>query len=132
MIFNRSQNVSQNYNDLHQQIYVETKIVKYTEEYNKQIISVWEKSVRATHLFVSEADIAYFKEIVGNIDFNAFEVYCLLLDKNIIGFVGVAEKNIETLFLEPNYIGKGHGKKLILFAIDELKAEKVEVNEKTI
>jgi len=108
---------------------METKIIKYSEEHRKQIIGVWEKSVRATHKFVSLDDIDYFKEIVKNIDFNSFEVYCLMSNKKIIGFIGVANKSIEMLFLDPDFIGQGHGKKLILFSIDELKADRVEVNE---
>ena len=33
------------------------------------------------------------------------------------------------LFLSPEYIGKGLGRKLIDFAFSELKADKVDVNE---
>lgn len=108
---------------------LETNIIKYNEEHKKQIIAVWEKSVRATHKFVSPDDIEYFKGIVATIDFNSFEVHCLTTDKKVIGFIGVADNSIAMLFLDPDFIGQGYGRKLILFSIDELKADKVEVNE---
>jgi putative acetyltransferase len=33
------------------------------------------------------------------------------------------------LFVDPEYIGQGLGRKLLLFAINELKADKLDVNE---
>jgi putative acetyltransferase len=105
------------------------KILKYIEAQRRQIIDVWEKSVRVTHQFVSLNDIEYFKEIVKTINFSSFEVYCLLSGKKVIGFVGVAGKNIEMLFVDPDFIGHGHGKELALFAIEQLNAETVIVNE---
>jgi len=108
---------------------LDTEIIKYTALQREQIIEVWERSVRATHKFVSVEDIEYFKKIVKNIDFSSFEVYCLILNKKVLGFVGVADRSIEMLFLDPDFIGQGYGKKLISFAIDKLNAAGVTVNE---
>ncbi len=63
------------------------------------------------------------------IDFNSFEVYCLVQNSEVAGFLGVAEQKVEMLFLSPGQIGKGFGKKLMDFAITDLKANKVDVNE---
>ena len=104
-------------------------IKPYEEKYREQIISVWEISVRATHDFVSPKDIDYFKEIVKGIDFNSFPVYCLVSEDKVLGFIGVEDSTIEMLFLDPNFIGQGLGKKLMNFALSELKADKVNVNE---
>jgi putative acetyltransferase len=76
----------------------EIKIEPYRDEFRNQIVSTWEKSVRATHDFVKPADIEYFKEIVEKIDFSSFPVYCLTYNNVVIGFIGVAEFKIETLF----------------------------------
>jgi putative acetyltransferase len=105
------------------------EINPYEEKFRAQIISLWEKSVRATHQFVSPADIDYFKSIVKEIDFSSFSVYCLTHEDTLLGFLGVADHKIEMLFLDPDFIGQGYGKKLMHFAMNELKADQVDVNE---
>lgn len=105
------------------------EIHPYHEKFRSQVIMVWERSVTATHHFVSKADMAYFKSMVEQIDFNSFTVYCLVNENTVIGFIGVADHAIEMLFLDPAWIGKGFGKKLMQFAIDDLKVNKVDVNE---
>lgn len=108
---------------------MQIEIKPYEEEFREQMIDVWEKSVRATHSFVSAEDIEYFKQIVKEIDFNLFLVYYLILGTEVLGFIGVAERKIEMLFLDPKFIGKGLGTKLMQFALNELQADEVEVNE---
>jgi len=92
-------------------------------------LDVWEKSVLATHDFLSPTDFQEIKEIVATIDFNAFDGYCLLDTGKLIGFSGTANQKVEMLFLSPEQIGKGLGKKLLNFAINDLYANKVDVNE---
>lgn len=104
-------------------------IQPYTDDFKEQMVIVWEKSVRSTHGFLSNEDLNIYKNIVLSIDFNAFSVFCLITDEQVIGFIGVAESKIEMLFLLPEYIGKGFGRLLIDFGITELKADKVDVNE---
>jgi putative acetyltransferase len=101
----------------------------YHEKYREQVVFVWEKSVRATHHFVTADDIIYFKQIVQEIDFYAFDVYCLMLADRLIGFIGVAGKSIEMFFLDPDFTGQGLGDRLMRFALEDLKATKVDVNE---
>lgn len=108
------------------------EIVPYQETHRDQLVTVWEASVRATHGFLDPADIDYFKSIVMTIDFRAFPVYCLLRGKELLGFLGVSDQKIEMLFLSPACIGQGWGKKLVRFAIDELQADKVDVNEQNL
>lgn len=45
------------------------------------------------------------------------------------GFISVAEKQVEMLFLLPEYFGRGLGKKLMNYAITKLHIDKVDVNE---
>lgn len=104
-------------------------ITPYDAQFKEQIISVWEKSVRATHDFLVPSDIDYFKTVVDKIDFNAFSVYCVTRSDRVLGFIGVAEEKIEMLFLAPEHIGQGLGKILVEFAITKLNADKVDVNE---
>ena len=108
------------------------EIKAYDQKYKQQILTVWERSVLATHDFLTPADFTEIKELVQAIDFYHFQVYCLAEDDSVIGFIGVADKKIEMLFLDPKYFGQGLGKKLMDFASKELAADKVDVNEQNI
>ena len=94
------------------------------------IVDVWEASVRATHQFLKEEDILYFKPLILNEYLKAVDLRCVRdSDKNIIGFLGAAEQNIEMLFIHPDARGKGIGKSLTEYAIKILHCIKVDVNE---
>ncbi|WP_448701308.1 GNAT family N-acetyltransferase [Mucilaginibacter sp. AW1-3] len=108
---------------------LQTDIVPYQEKHRKQIIAVWERSARATHHFVAPADLDRYKTLVEKIDFSSFPVYCLVNANTVLGFIGTEGPRIETLFLDPAYIGYGFGSKLMNFALNELKANNVDVNE---
>lgn len=92
-------------------------------------MTIWEKSVIATHDFLIPTDFIEIKELVHNINFSDFQVFCLISENVLAGFVGVAEKKVEMLFLDPTYFGLGLGHKLLNFAVKELNADKVDVNE---
>lgn len=95
-----------------------------------EIVEVWEASVRATHHFLKEEHIQYFKPLILRDYLKAVQLWCVRDDeKKITGFLGVADGNIEMLFLHPSVTGKGLGKKLTHVAIHDLKATKVDVNE---
>jgi putative acetyltransferase len=108
------------------------EIVPYQDEFREQLLTVWEKSVLATHGFLNRTDFISIKEEVQIIDFNSLGVYCLIQTGTIIGYIGVANAKVEMLFLDPNYIGQGSGSKLMAFAIAELKVDKVDVNEQNV
>ncbi|AZZ91266.1 acetyltransferase [Hahella sp. KA22] len=95
-----------------------------------EIIKVWESSVRATHDFLSEEDIQFFKPLILNEYLKAVNLRCAKnADGKILGFVGVADKNIEMLFVTAEARGTGVGRRLLTYAVDELHAVKVDVNE---
>lgn len=93
-----------------------------------QLMKIWESSVLNTHDFLKEEDFKYYKkEIPGY-----FEHVSLLgfeEDGTLVGFMGVAEGNLEMLFIHNDHRGNGIGKKLIQYGIDHLKVTKVDVNE---
>ncbi len=105
------------------------ELIPYKEEFREQLIAVWEKSVSATHHFVTPEEVARLKELVKQIDFNSFQVYCLVSESKVLGFLGVEDHVIESLFLDPDYIGQKLGTRMMNFALNELKADKVNVNE---
>ncbi|MCL1127488.1 GNAT family N-acetyltransferase [Shewanella surugensis] len=95
-----------------------------------EMLSVWENSVRATHDFITEEDIEFFKPIIIE---QAFPVVKLRYVKNengsILGFVGIHDSKVEMLFILNEARGQGIGKVLLQYAIEQLGATKVDVNE---
>ena len=95
-----------------------------------EIVEVWEASVRATHHFLEEEHIQFFKPLILRDYLKMVDLRIVRNDeKRIVAFLGVADSNLEMLFLHPSSIRKGLGSKLARYAIDELKVTKVDVNE---
>lgn len=95
-----------------------------------EITCVWEASVRATHHFLSEEDILFFKPLIRNEYLKSVDLYIIKGEKEqILAFIGIDKQNIEMLFIHPSVRGKGLGKRLLSFAIKQHKAYKVDVNE---
>ncbi len=109
------------------------RIENVSKKYYPQLIEIWETSVRATHDFLTEKDILMLKPLVLDEYFPAVELRCIR-DKSdkIIGFIGIAEKKIEMLFIAPNAHGKGAGKQLVEHAIKVFDADRVDVNEQNL
>ena len=99
------------------------------EQYEELLI-VWENSVRATHDFITEEDIGFFKPIILEQAFPAVILKCIKgKHGEILGFVGVNENKVEMLFVSDDARGQSVGKKLLQFAIEQLDATQVDVNE---
>lgn len=93
-------------------------------------LEVWESSVRATHDFLTEADIQSLKPQVHDHCLTRISLLCVRDEtETVIGFVGVDAPKIEALFVDPAWQGKGGGRTLLEYAINELDAELVDVNE---
>ncbi|MDO6428566.1 GNAT family N-acetyltransferase [Thalassotalea sp. 1_MG-2023] len=106
------------------------KIEKALPHHYAELLSVWENSVRATHDFISEEDIAFFKPIIIEQAFPVVSLhYVKNIDNIIIGFVGTHENKIEMLFVIEAAQGKGIGKLLLQYAIDSYAVNYVDVNE---
>lgn len=102
--------------------------IKKTEY--KEVVDIWEASVRATHHFLKEEDIQYFKPLILNIYLDAVELKCVKNEEGrITGFLGVADQNLEMLFIYPDYRGKQIGKILLNYSIEKMNVKKVDVNE---
>ena len=96
-----------------------------------ELTDVWEASVRATHDFLPDSYIQLLRGLVKDQYLDAVMLICCKdpTSKRISGFAGVAAGKVEMLFIHPDYRGRGIGKTLLKFAIDELNAERLDVNE---
>lgn len=105
-------------------------VEKVLPEYYSEMLDVWENSVRATHDFISDEDIEFFKPIIIEQAFPAVSLRCVKSETgSIIGFVGVHDSKIEMLFILNEERGHGVGTLLLKYAIEKLNANKVDVNE---
>ena len=95
-----------------------------------ELLNVWENSVRATHDFITDEDIEFFKPIIIEQAFPAVTLECIKDEQGtILGFLGVSNAKIEMLFLRAESRGQGVGKVLLKYAIEKLGANTVDVNE---
>lgn len=96
----------------------------------EEITAVWEASVRATHHFLKEEDIQYFRPLILNKYLYAVRLFCVRdTQGRIAGFLGTSDDKVEMLFMHPDYKGKGIGKVLLTYAVEALGLRKVDVNE---
>ncbi|RZM28482.1 MAG: GNAT family N-acetyltransferase, partial [Pedobacter sp.] len=102
-----------------------------TDDYD-ELIHLWEESVRATHKFLSEKDIADYKLLIYDYYFDTQNLYYLKDEAKIQGFIGLNDDFIQMLFVRPDLIGQGIGKTLIDFAVEEHGAKTVDVNEQNV
>ena len=106
------------------------EVKERTPDLIKGLLEVWENSVRATHLFLSDSEIQSIKKYVPQA---LNEVLHLLIAEDESGrpvaFMGVETGSLEMLFIAPEERGKGLGKRLIQYGIKNYSVEKLTVNE---
>ncbi|RYY09379.1 MAG: GNAT family N-acetyltransferase, partial [Chitinophagaceae bacterium] len=95
-----------------------------------ELINVWEASVRATHDFLPEKDIMFFRDLIFEKYFDLVQLKCVRNSSGtILGFIGTTPEKIEMLFIHPAARGTGIGKYLVQYAVDNLGISLVDVNE---
>lgn len=96
----------------------------------ERLINIWESSVRATHHFLNEEDIQFYKPLILNEYFPEVILFCHHDNElKITGFMGISGNKLEMLFIDAGERGKGIGKELLLYAIEKLNINQVDVNE---
>lgn len=105
-------------------------IRKRVDADNTALVDLWERSVRATHDFLSEADIVELYSQVRDLYLPAVEVWVLVDDDGVAqGFIGLNQAHVEMLFVEPGLRGRGIGRRLLDHARATWPRLSVDVNE---
>jgi putative acetyltransferase len=103
-------------------------IKKIKETDYPRLIEIWESAVLNTHDFLKEEDFLYYKKQLP-VYFQYVTLVGFEQEGILAGFMGIAEENLEMLFVDNEYRGTGIGKKLIAYATANLHVTKVDVNE---
>lgn len=101
-----------------------------TPELTDRLLTVWERSVRATHLFLSDSEIEQIKTYVPQA-LNGIAHLVIAEDDTCcpVAFMGIQDGVLEMLFLSPEERGKGLGKRLIQYGIKNHGVRRLTVNE---
>jgi putative acetyltransferase len=99
------------------------------------LVNLWERSVRRTHDFLTEADIVHLRPLVAEYFAGAASDIWVLTDEEDvpIGFLGLAGDAIAALFMDAANRGQGGGRRLVSHA-QELRGGDltVDVNEQNV
>ncbi len=106
-----------------------TEIGWARREYADELMAIWEASVRATHHFLKESDIRRLRPRVREALQMTSRLFAVNCDDKIAGFMGVSGDSLDMLFLLPGMRGRKLGRRLLDFAVNELKVRFVDVNE---
>ena len=107
-----------------------SEVTERTPLLTQQLLDVWERSVRATHLFLSDKEIQNIKAYVPQaLQGVAHLVIAQDGDGRPAAFMGVNEQMLEMLFVAPRERGKGVGKALLQYGMEQFGVSRLAVNE---
>jgi len=95
------------------------------------LVDLWLRSVRATHDFLTESDVQTFLPFVREyLSSPETDLWVLCSDSDgVMGFMGMSGNKMEALFIDPQYVRRGGGRRLVEHA-KQLHGElTVDVNE---
>ena len=96
----------------------------------ENLLDVWENSVKATHLFLSDDEINNIRQYVPQA-LKGVPVLVIAENENgnLVGFMGIADKMLEMLFILNECRGQGIGKQLLQYGIENYLINELAVNE---
>ena len=78
------------------------EVVEITQSLIEQLIFVWEKSVKATHLFLSDNEVEEIKKYIPQV-LNGIAHLIIAENESSrpVAFMGIEEQKLEMLFIAP-------------------------------
>ncbi|MBR3675647.1 MAG: GNAT family N-acetyltransferase [Alphaproteobacteria bacterium] len=95
----------------------------------KELTALWRRSVSKTHTFLTGKDIAEIENYVPQALKGVAHLVVAQNNGDYLGFMGVEQHRLEMLFLDPQYIGQGIGRKLMEYGAQKYQISEVTVNE---
>ncbi|WP_020616424.1 acetyltransferase [Paenibacillus daejeonensis] len=107
------------------------QVKPYESTWHEQLVEIWERAVRATHHFLSEDDIVFYRTAVRDQALTSYEVRVAVNEESHpVGFIGTEGSHVEMLFVDPLVHGQGVGRELIQDAMKQAGPDlSVDVNE---
>ena len=90
---------------------------------------VWDRAVRATHTFLSAKDFAEISDLVRDQYVPNAPLDVALCKGAVVGFMGMTDLHIDSLFIDPDLTGQGLGRQFIARARRKGRPITVDVNE---
>ena len=105
-------------------------IYKHTTNEHDAFIELWEASVRAKQHPYKESDIEFYRPHIITRYLKNSDLYCIDMDNGKIGaFISIKSKHIELMTVHPDIEGIEMEKRLIMFAVEELGIQFLDVIE---
>lgn len=106
------------------------EVKERTKDLIDKLLEVWEDSVKHTHLFLSSDEIKDIKKYVPQA-LNGIQDLIIMMDdnNNPVAFMGIENNKLEMLFIKNSERGKGIGKQLLTYGIENYNINELAVNE---
>ena len=95
----------------------------------EKLVSLWRRSVLATHTFLSVADVDALMPVVRHEVLGNLEVWVLENGGTPIGFMALHQNSVEALFMDPGHRRHGGGRQMLNHARSLKGPLVVDVNE---
>ncbi|WP_201288911.1 GNAT family N-acetyltransferase [Erysipelothrix anatis] len=106
--------------------------IKHIEPLNEveitMLVDIWERAVYETHDFLQVGDFRKYKTMIPTYFEHTDVVLGAYEGHQCVGFAARKGENLDMLFVDPIYFGKGIGKQL-LKAMEALGVKTLDVNE---
>ena len=100
------------------------------EAEKEELLNLWLRAVRATHDFITEADIASMTPTVRDVALVHLQLWTLANESDTpIGVMGMSGNSVEMLFIDPSQFRRGGGKRLLDHAQSMHEVLRLDVNE---
>ncbi len=106
------------------------EVSSMNQKLEQQLIEVWESSVKATHTFLSETEIQAIKQYIPEALHHVPHLIIVESENGEpAGFMGISDRNLEMLFIANEQRGKGLGRKLLAYGMENYFVNELGVNE---